>query len=374
MTLWIVIMWVTIVSLGIALSYLGTRVPKFFNPDFVSGWTKMQTFLICSWTIIGLMGVATFYFNFINAVICAIYVAMIWAISDFIFWILQKVFQISFHHYYAGWFAIVAGVIILSIGWYLNHHAWQINYVVKTSKKTDPLKIVMFADSHLGTTFGAQGFEKHLKKMQQQNPDIVVVVGDYVDDDTTKEDMVKSTRALGKMKTKYGIYFVLGNHDKGYYGAHRRGFNLQDLINELTRNGIVVMQDETIQLNDSFYLIGRRDFSEVKERRAGRQSMEELIKNLDKNKYMIVLDHQPADYENQAKSGVDLVLSGHTHCGQLFPFNWVGKWIGVNDSVYGHERRNKTDFIVTSGISNWAIKFKTGTKSEYVVINVEPEE
>lgn len=373
MTLWIVIMWVTITSLGISLSYLGTRVPKFFNPSFIFGLTKLQKFLICSWTVIALMGLATFCFNFINAVICGIYVAMIWAVSDFIFWILKKIFQISFHHYYAGWVAIAASVIILSTGWYLNHHAWQVNYTVKTSKTVEPLKIVMFADSHIGTTFGANGFEKHLKKMQQQNPDIVVVVGDYVDDDTTKEDMIKSTQALGKMKTKYGIYFVLGNHDKGYYGASHRGFGLWDLINELTKNGIIVMQDETIQLNDYFYLIGRLDFSEVKERRAGRKSMDELVKNLDKDKYMIVLDHQPADYENQAKSEVDLVLSGHTHCGQLFPFNWVGKWIGVNDSVYGYERRNKTDFIVTSGISNWAIKFKTGTKSEYVVIDIEPE-
>ena len=373
MALWIAIMWITIVALVSSLLYLGTRIPKFLDPGFVSGLTKIQTFLICSWTIIVLMGLTTFFLNFINAIICAIYIAMIWAISDFIFWILQKFFQISFHHYYAGWVAIIASIAVLSAGWYLNHNAWQVNYTVKTSKTVEPLKIVMFADSHIGTTFGANGFEKHLKKMQQQNPDIVVVVGDYVDDDTTKEDMVKSTQALGKMKTKYGIYFVLGNHDKGYYGASHRGFGLWDLINELTKNGIIVMQDETIQLNDYFYLIGRLDFSEVKERRAGRKSMDELVKNLDKDKYIIVLDHQPADYENQAKSEVDLVLSGHTHCGQLFPFNWVGKWIGVNDSVYGYERRNKTDFIVTSGISNWAIKFKTGTKSEYVVIDIEPE-
>ena len=81
-------------------------------------------------------------------------------------------------------------------------------------------------------------------------------------------------------------------------------------------------------------------------------------------------DHQPTDYNNQAKTEVDLVFSGHTHGGQLFPFNQVGKWIGANDLVYGHEKRNKTDFIVTSGISDWAIKFKTGTKSEYVVINL----
>ena len=109
----------------------------------------------------------------------------------------------------------------------------------------------------------------------------------------------------------------------------------------------------------------------VKEQKGNRVSMAELITPLDKSKYMIVLDHQPADYENQERAGVDLVLSGHTHGGQLFPLNQVGKWIGVNDLIYGHERRGKTDFIVTSGISSWAIQFKTGTKSEFVVIDIQ---
>ena len=98
--------------------------------------------------------------------------------------------------------------------------------------------------------------------------------------------------------------------------------------------------------------------------------IDELVKDLDKSKYMIVLDHQPTEFNKQAASGVDLVLCGHTHGGQLFPFNKVGKWIGANDLVYGHEKRQNTDFIVTSGISDWAIKFKTGTKSEFVIINI----
>ena len=88
-------------------------------------------------------------------------------------------------------------------------------------------------------------------------------------------------------------------------------------------------------------------------------------------KYAVILDHQPNDYKNQAEAKVDLVLSGHTHGGQLFPLNKVGEWIGANDRTYGYERRGSTDFIVTSGLSDWAIKFKTGTKSEFVVIDIK---
>ena len=80
--------------------------------------------------------------------------------------------------------------------------------------------------------------------------------------------------------------------------------------------------------------------------------------------------HQPNDYEKEAKARVDLVLSGHTPGGQLFPLNKVGEWIGANDKTYGIERRGQTNFVVTSGLSDWAIRFKTGTKSELVVIDV----
>ena len=227
------------------------------------------------------------------------------------------------------------------------------------------MKIAMFADAHIGTTFNSKGFEKHLQKIQLQKPDMIIVVGDFVDDDTTRPDMIKSVEALGKIKTTKGIYFVFGNHDKGYYGAKHRDFSAQDLIEILNQNGIKVLRDETVLIDDTFYLIGRKDKSQ------GRQSMDELTANLDKSKYILVLDHQPNDYENQIRVGADLVLSGHTHGGQLFPFNYVSEYLKINDKTYGYERRGRTDFIVTSGISDWALRFKTGTKSEYVIIDLE---
>jgi predicted MPP superfamily phosphohydrolase len=182
--------------------------------------------------------------------------------------------------------------------------------------------------------------------------------------------MINATRTLGQMKTKYGIYYISGNHDKGYYGAAHRGFSEDDLFNELKKNGINILQDESILVDNLFYVIGRRDYSVQHEQGGHRKSIEELTKDLDKSKYMIVLDHQPVEYDKEADAKVDLVLSGHTHGGQLFPFNKIGKWIKANDLVYGYEKRQDTDFIVTSGISDWAIKFKTGTKSEFVIINI----
>ncbi len=99
--------------------------------------------------------------------------------------------------------------------------------------------------------------------------------------------------------------------------------------------------------------------------------MKSLTADIGSDVYTIVMDHQPSDYDAQADSGVDLVLSGHTHGGQLIPITYAGEWMGVNCATYGLERRKDTDFIVTSGIGDWAIGFKTGCKAEYVVIDIK---
>ncbi len=370
MTMWIIIMWTVIALVITALFYLGARVPSLLSFECLADWSSFKQFSLGLLITLGVSGIIALCIDVVNAVVCVMYLAMIWAVSDLVVWLLQKFGNFTFEHDYAGYVAIIISIAALSIGWYLDHHVWQTNYELKTHKDVPHLRIALFADSHIGTTFDDKGFAYHLKEIEKQNPDIVVVAGDYVDDGTTKKQMINATRALGKMKTKHGVYFVSGNHDKGYYGASYRGFSEQELMNELINNGVKVLRDESVLLDNAFYLIGRRDFSEVKEQNGTRQSMEELTKDLDKNKYMIVLDHQPTDFTNQAKANVDLVLCGHTHGGQLFPFNQVGKLIKANDLVYGHEKRDNTDFIATSGISDWAIKFKTGTKSEFVIIDI----
>lgn len=374
MRMWLIIMYTTLAVTLTGLFYLAGRVGNFGGIKKLAQGSRRRKFLI-SFLIItaAFVGIGA-CLNFMNAIVCVIYFAMAWVVCDVVFWCIERWRKKAFRFYYAGWTAILGTLLALSVGWYQDYHVWQTDYTIVSEKNIKPLKIAMFADSHLGTTFGAKGFAKHMATIQHQNPDAVVVVGDFVDDGTTKEDMIAACRTLGELKTPYGVYFVFGNHDKGYYGSSYRGFSGQELIDELEKNGVVVLRDEAFLVADDFYFIGRRDFSEIKERRGYRQTMVELLQTLDQSKYMVVLDHQPTDYDNQAKAGVDLVLSGHTHGGQLFPFNQVGKWIGANDLIYGHEKRNKTDFIVTSGLSDWAIKFKTGTKSEFVMLYIRPQD
>lgn len=366
--MWTFIFGSIFLGLFVGIIYLASRFAKFFaTVDAIKNKKKLRFaagFLIVV-VIAVLIGVTM---GAINSAICVIHLMVFWLVCDGISRLVEKRRGKKFTRYYSGMFAIGITVIYLIFGWYLAHNVWHEKYEITTDKKVGSLRIAQFADSHVGTTFDGKGFEKHIKDIQSLNPDIVVITGDYVDDDTTKEDMRLACAALGMLKTTYGVYYSFGNHDKGYYGPKYRGYSGSDLIAELEKNNVKVLQDETVLLDNRFYLVGRQDRSE--EMLSSRASMEELMTGIDKDKFSIVLDHQPHDYDAQEAAGVDLVLSGHTHGGQLFPFNRMGQWTGVDDKSYGLEKRGNTIFIVTSGISDWAIKFKTGCKSEIVVVDI----
>ena len=293
--------------------------------------------------------------DMVNGVVVTVNLVVIWLLADLIGWIAKKITKKTFRYYWAGIGAIVFSAAYLGSGWYFAHHVYETDYQIETEKELgmDQIRVVQISDSHIGATFDGDGFAKHMEKIQQTNPDLIVITGDYVDDDTTREDLVKCSTALGKMKTKYGIYYIYGNHDKGYFNT--RDFNDDDIRSELKKNNVKILEDETVEIGDHIYLIGRKDRSEPE-----REDMQALTDGLDMTKYVIVLDHQPHDFDQQTEAGVDLVLCGHTHGGQMFPVGITGELTGANDKTYGQETRGKTNFIVNSGISDWAIDYKTG--------------
>lgn len=368
-------MWVLIfgsIFLGAVLGmvYLSGRFAKFSVVQKVAKGRKGMRFLLGFFLVLLILLATGLALGAINAMIIILHLMGIWLICDGVCKLVEKKRDKKFEVYYAGVFALGLTVAYLLWGWYLAHNVWRQAYILETEKQVGAFRIVQFADSHVGSTFDGEGFAEKMQMIQSENPDIVVVTGDYVDDDTTKEDMIAACKALGRIKTTYGVYYVLGNHDKGYYNPEYRGYDGDDLIAELEKNNVTVLRDETVLIDNRFYIIGRLDRSE-EQRGAGRASMEELISGLDPKKYSIVLDHQPYEYEEQALAGVDLVLSGHTHGGQMFPINHLGELTGVDAKTYGLENRGDTNFIVTSGISDWAIKFKTGCRSEYVVVDIK---
>lgn len=265
----------------------------------------------------------------------------------------------------AGILAMLLTVIYMAVCYYLAVHVCKTEYTIKTDKDVPPLRVALIADSHVGACFDGNGFAEHMKTIEEQHPDILVIAGDFVDDDTSKTDMVRSCAALGEMNTTYGVYYVPGNHDAGY--SDNRGFSYDDLLSELRKNDVTVLEDESVLIADKYYLVGRND------RSMERMTIDRLLMFIQPAYYTIVLDHQPNDYAAEAQAGCDLVLSGHTHGGQMFPVGILSDLLGANDATYGLKVKDNTTFIVTSGIADWAIPYKSGTVSEYCIIDIQPE-
>ena len=362
--LWLFIVGGCLLGFIAGILYLDSRVKKSALLTKLTGGSKWKNRLLGLGIILAAALVLFLTMGMVNTVIVFLHVVLIWLLCDLGGFIIKRISGRSLRVYFAGIAAIVISAAYLSWGYYCANHVWVTPYSMTTEKDVgEGIHAVLVSDSHVGTTFHWQGFTEYMEQISAENPDVVLVCGDFVDDDTSEEDMIKCCEALGNLETKYGVYFVYGNHDKGYYNT--RSYTGEDLENELVKNGVIVLNDESVLVDDRFYIIGRQD-AEVKDR----ADMETLMEGLDTSKYMIVLDHEPHDYEVQQECGVDMVLSGHTHGGQFFPINKAGEWSGVNDQVYGYERLGTADFIVTSGISDWAVKFKTGCISEYCVIDI----
>jgi len=122
-----------------------------------------------------------------------------------------------------------------------------------------------------------------------------------------------------------------------------------------------------LEYTGDILLVGREDLS------ASRISSKELLKNQNTEKYIIMVDHQPVEYENNAQSGVDLMLSGHTHAGQIFPAGYLIKWFHMSDLWYGHTKIGNMDAIVSSGLAGWGYPIRTQKNSEYVIIDIQRE-
>ena len=370
--MWIAIIACLLAAFAAGLVFISFRAAEF---DFVlrlTGGRKGPARLICLAVFAALTAALWLAWNMMNAVVCMIHLIVFWLLCDGVARLAARLRHRTPRRTAAGAAAMALCAVYLAAGWFAVHHVWQTEYTFETPKLDRPYRIVQITDSHIGATFDAEGFSRHIERINALSPDAVVLTGDFVDDDTSREDMLGGCDALGELKTTCGVFFVFGNHDTGYYSEEARGWNGAELRAALEANGVVVLEDEAKTVAEGLTIAGRRDRS-VEQRGGARKTASEVLSGLDQTDYIVLLDHQPHDFDAEAAAGADLVLCGHTHGGQFIPINHVGEWIGENDLRYGHEKRLDTDFIVSSGISNWTFRFKTGCKSEYVVIDLVPD-
>ncbi len=365
---WSYVLGAATLALLAGLVYLTVCVGRFQGIRKLSGGKGGRRVLLSLGIIAVVFTFLSFAMSVINAVVVFLHGVLIFLLFGLGVRLVKKLSGRQFRINWQGWLALAFTLIYLTAAYISCNHVRQKDYVLTTDKRLGTLKIALIADSHLGTTFDGDGFGEHLKRIEAQSPDLLVITGDFVDDWSRKEDLERACAALGEAKFPFGVWYVYGNHDAGSF--YHRDFSLSELEAALRGCGVHVLADGWEEVDGRFIVAGRKDAS-MGAFRAPRKDASALLAGADRDKYIILLDHQPSDYDSEALSPADLVLSGHTHGGQLIPITYVGKWFGIVDREYGYERREGTDFIVTSGISDWELQFKTGASSEYVIITVE---
>lgn len=269
--------------------------------------------------------------------------------------------------YKSGIAAILLTVIVCEYGRYNMFHVIRTEYTIPIQKQIqeEGYKVVVLSDLHYGISLDDDELQEKVDRINQENADIVVLDGDIVDESTTKAQMESAFRILGNIKSAYGIYYVYGNHDKNNY-TNTPNYSLEELKASINEAGIQILEDSTVQVTPDLTLIGRADRSDP----AGRKDISELVNGLDTEQAWIVLDHQPSEYTQVEHAGGDLVISGHTHAGQIWPAGVFAALFHFDELNYGENKQGNLTAVVTSGIAGWGYPIRTEKHSEYIVLNL----
>lgn len=216
------------------------------------------------------------------------------------------------------------------------------------------LRIAFVSDFHLQESTCIHFVEKFASKIESIKPELMLFGGDIVEGDRKDEKMEYYERILSSITARYGVYGVLGNHEH-YAGQDKGSF--------FSKSGIEILSDSVVIVGNSFVLTGRND-----SHTRTRKSIADILGSITDSLPVILIDHRPTVIGQMGRNSPDVVLSGHTHNGQLFPINFITRMVyGLS---YGYKKKGKTHFFVSSGIRLWGPPVRTTSKSEIMVIDI----
>lgn len=269
--------------------------------------------------------------------------------------------------YRLGIIHIVLISLILCQGFYNMNNLTKTEYTLTSSKIKNNYKVVFISDLHYDTIQNKGVIKSKIAEINALNPDIVILGGDIVEEGTSRESMFECFSVLGGIQSRYGKFFVYGNHDRQTY-SQSPAYSNADLEFAMGVHSILPLEDKSFNINNEILLVGRKDAS-VNYIGQKRQSVDELLKNQNDNTFVLVADHQPTEFEQNKKAGVDLMLSGHTHGGQIFPVGRVAEAVGIM-KPYGQHKNGDFTAIVSSGVAGWGFTIRTERPAEYVLVNL----
>ena len=244
-----------------------------------------------------------------------------------------------------------------------------VNYSITLNGSGGDIRIALISDLHIGHSIGRAHIKRVVDTVNHSEPDMVCVSGDIFDGNIDAvKDLQGVISQLSAINAPLGVYACLGNHDVDRTGL---GGGSTERIEEVLKNSsLKLLQDETREVRDNLYIAGRRDARPIG-MKVERKSPLELLTGIEGT--VIVLDHQPTQFAELEQAGAGLVLSGHTHKGQIFPSTLITYLIYKlsGSTYYGYWRGETIQAVVTSGAGFWGPPLRIGTNSETVVIDIK---
>lgn len=259
----------------------------------------------------------------------------------------------------------IAGfVTIILVAGYINALFPKVNKLsIKTNKTIsgyNTLRVAMASDIHLGTVISNGRLRRFVEMVNSQKPDIILLAGDIFDEDigpVIKRDMGK---LISQLNAPLGVYAITGNHE--YIGG------VEPAVTYLTQHGVTVVRDSVISPQNIFNIVGRDDRQSKLMSGYNRKTISELVSQIDKSKFTFLLDHQPYNLNEAVENGIDLQLSGHTHHGQLWPFNLITR--AIFEVSRGYKQIDQTHIFVSTGFGSWGPPIRIGNRPEIVVFEI----
>lgn len=252
----------------------------------------------------------------------------------------------------AGKLALLLCFIFCAWGIYSAHRIHVVKLTIESDKLTRPVKLVQISDVHIGSRQAAF-LTKVMTLVDSQKPDILVITGDLVDEDVGFSDL----SALSNLD--YPTFYCSGNHE--------RYVDYQRALDNIALQGVTVLSD-SVMFSLGLQIVGIEDRQHVSE---AAQALETISsnKNLDKSEFSVLLYHQPDLWYAAKNQGVDLMLSGHTHKGQVWPFELLVRT--RYRYVAGLFKEASSHLFVSQGTGTWGPIMRFGTRCEITVIELE---
>ncbi|GAA2351079.1 membrane protein [Catellatospora methionotrophica] len=228
--------------------------------------------------------------------------------------------------------------------------------LAKLPRSMDGYKIALVSDIHLGPLTGVEHSRRIVRSINGLSPDLIAVAGDLVDG--TVEELGDEAAPLADLRSRDGAYFVTGNHEY-FSGA-------EEWLVEVDRLGMRPLQNERLDIR-GLTLAGVNDVSggDLGE---GGPDFAKTLDGRDPGKPVVLLAHQPIQAFEAAKHGVDLQLSGHTHGGQMVPFNLIAAL--QQPVISGLGEVDGTKVYVTNGAGFWGPPVRVGAPPDITLVEL----